>query len=223
MQERGGKTMANELVRQQNKQNVLYQAMKLFVRNGVENTSLEMIARESKLTLRSVQNYFRTKNDLISAVLFHGQRTEMEEMKAFFDSEEYRSRSGAEQIMSIVKTALDKSVEKSSVIFCISQMHHILSRVSNGGAGVKLTENWLYVMKQLQNAFNKGARDGSIAKTKESELIDVKTIMLAVRGIQEQVAFAMNDAAMKELIEPEKAVTKYKKQIELLLMTEQEE
>ena len=102
-------------------------------------------------------------------------------------------------------------------------MHHILSRVSNGGAGVKLTENWLYVMKQLQNAFNKGARDGSIAKTKESELIDVKTIMLAVRGIQEQVAFAMNDAAMKELIEPEKAVTKYKKQIELLLMTEQEE
>ena len=110
MQERGGKTMANELVRQQNKQNVLYQAMKLFVRNGVENTSLEMIARESKLTLRSVQNYFRTKNDLISAVLFHGQRTEMEEMKAFFDSEEYRSRSGAEQIMSIVKTALDKSV-----------------------------------------------------------------------------------------------------------------
>ena len=61
--------MPNEIVRRQNKQTVLRQAMKLFSANGVENTSGEMIARKSNLTLRSIQNYYKTKNDLIAAVL----------------------------------------------------------------------------------------------------------------------------------------------------------
>ena len=44
--------------------------MKLFAENGVENTSFEWIAREFGFSLRSVQNYYHTKNDLIAARVF---------------------------------------------------------------------------------------------------------------------------------------------------------
>ena len=51
--------------------------MKLFTANGVENTSVEMIARESGLTLRSVRIIFITKKDLIAAVLANSYAAEL--------------------------------------------------------------------------------------------------------------------------------------------------
>ena len=208
--------MPNEIVRRQNKQTVLRQAMKLFSANGVENTSGEMIARKSNLTLRSIQNYYKTKNDLIAAVLENGYAAELREMKLFFASERYQSKAGADQIMAIVATAMNKAVEHPDIIFCTAQMQHILSRASERREQ-QLSGNWLYVMEHLQNAFNKGMADGSITKAMEEKLIDVKSIMLALRGIQEQVAFTMRDKALNELFEPQNVVKKYICQMELML------
>src|SRR5574344_191403 len=112
-EERSEVFMPNEVMRQQNKQTVLKKAMKLFTENGVENTSVEMIARESHLTLRSVQNYYHTKNDLIAAVLNNGISAELGEMRSFFASEEYLGMSGAGQILKIVETTYRNAIEKA--------------------------------------------------------------------------------------------------------------
>jgi AcrR family transcriptional regulator len=209
--------MPNERIRQQNVQRVLREAMNLFVANGVENTSFEMIARKSDLSLRSVQNYFQSKNDLIAAVLNRGYGIELEEMRAFFTSDDYLNKKGAGQVLAVVTAALNKAVARSEFIFCTAQMEHILSRAASSAEHPKVTENWQFLMAQLQCAFDKGASDGSIVQSTENELIDVKTIMLALRGIQEQVAFAMGDQTLKALFEPENAVKKYIRQIELML------
>ena len=127
--------MPNEKVRQENIRNVIRQAMKLFVANGIENTSMEMIARESGLTLRSVQNYFHTKNDLYTAVLKNGYTIELNEIRSYFASEHYMSKSGAEQVIDIISTTLNKAVEYSDIVFCTAQMQHDLRTPLNGVLG----------------------------------------------------------------------------------------
>ena len=213
--------MPNESIRQQNKKTVLAQAMKLFAANGVENTSVEMIARESGLSLRSVQNYYRTKNELIAAVLKNGYAAELAELQAFFASEPYRSKTGAEQLLAIVAATLNRSVEQPGRIFCTAQMQRILSRVSDWDEKPPLTGNWPVIMEQLKNAFDRGVRDGSITQTVQENLIDARSVMLALRGIQEQTAFAMRDRELNALLEPKTAVKKYIRQMELMLSARQ--
>ena len=209
--------MPNEMIRQQNKQTVLKKAMKLFTENGVENTSVEMIARESHLTLRSVQNYYHTKNDLIAAVLNNGISAELGEMRSFFASEEYLGMTGAGQILKIVETTYRNAIEKADTVFCTMQMQHILSRMPGKTDKPQMTGNWLYVMEHLKSAFDKGVIDGSISESAEEKIIDEKSIMLALRGIVEQIAFTMCDRELRELFEPEVAVKKYVRQVELMI------
>lgn len=209
--------MPNELVRQRNEQNVLRQAMQLFVANGIENTSVEMIARASGLTLRSVQNYYHTKNELIAAVLNTGYAVEFEEMQRFFSSEQYRAESGAAQVMDIVSTTLNKALEHADIVFCTSQMQHVISRAPKSGNRLRLTDNWVFIMEQLQDAFGRGILDGSVTQATENELVDVKTTTLALLGVREQVAYAMCDDALRELFDPQTAVEKYIRQMELML------
>jgi Transcriptional regulator len=208
--------MPNEKVRQENIRNVIRQAMKLFVANGIENTSMEMIARESGLTLRSVQNYFHTKNDLYTAVLKNGYTIELNEIRSYFASEHYMSKSGAEQVIDIISTTLNKAVEYSDIVFCTAQMQHVVTRASNNCDDPQLTDNWRYIMEHVQNAFDKGVQDGSVGQTTNKEIVDVKTIMLGLLGIREQIAYAMCNKTMREIFDPETAVRKYTRQMELI-------
>jgi len=209
--------MPNESIRQRNKQTVLTQAMELFADNGVENTSVEMIARKSGLSLRSVQNYYRTKNELIAAVLRSGYAAEQAELQSFFASAQYQSKTGAEQLQAIVAAALGRAVEQPALIFCTAQMQRILSRVPDWDEKPPLCGNWPAVMEQLKSAFDKGVRDGSITQTVQENLIDARSVMLAMRGIQEQVAFAMCDGELNALLEPKIAAKKYLRQMEMML------
>lgn len=204
-------------VRKKNMQIVLREAMKLFAANGVENTSVEMIARKTDLSLRSVQNYFPTKGDLIAAVLQNGYALELEEMKAFFASESYKGKTGAGQILEIVSVSLDKAVEHSDIVFCTSQLQHIVSRMPDAAKDPKLTGNWPYFGEQLQKAFDTGVSDGSITKAVEERLIDAKCTMLALRGIQEAIAYTMCDQEFCRFFDPRSAVKKYVHQVELML------
>ena len=214
--------MPNGLIRQRNIQKVLHEAMMLFVENGVENTSVEMIARKADLTLRSVQNYFPTKGDLITAVLQNGYDRELEEMKSFFASESYKSKTGAEQILSIVSVSLNKAVEYSDIVFCTAQLQHIVIRMSDGAGKPMLTGNWQFFGEQLQKAFETGVSDGSITRSMESSLLDAKCTMLALRGIQESIAYTMCDKESRAFFDPQSAVKKYVHQMEMMLALKQD-
>lgn len=209
--------MAHEIVRQRNVQNAMQQALKLFVENGIENTSMEMIARASGLTLRSIQNYFHTRTNLYIALLNRGYALELNEMKAFFGSKEYRSKTGAEQVVFMVSTALNKAIEHADLVFCTAQMQHILSRTADEENPAQLTGNWLYLKERLQIAFDKGIADGSITQAVVNELVDVKTIMLSLIGTREQIAYAATNRTLRALFDPEEVVLKYMRQMEILM------
>ena len=209
--------MANEIVRQMNIQNVLQQAMELFTENGIENTSMEMIARASGLTLRSIQNYFHTRNDLYVSLLKRSHALELEEMIDFFGSKGYQSKTGAERVIAIISTSLNEAIEHADTVFCTGQMQHILSRAADEENPAQLTGNWLYLMDRLQSAFDTGIADGSISQATENELVDVHTIMLALIGIHGQVAYALTNTTLHKLFTPEETVKKYIRQMEALM------
>ena len=208
--------MSNEKIRQQNIEKVLKQAMKLFVENGIENTSTEMIARASDLTLRSVQNYFHTKNDLYTAVLNRGYAIEFSEIKAYFESEKYINQSGADQIIGIITTTFTKAVKYPEIVLCTSQLQNIITKAYQNLDKLQATEKWQYMMDQMQKAFDKGATDGSIAQTTYNDLADVKTVMLGMLGAREKIAYAMCNQTLRELFDPEKKKKKYIRQVELI-------
>lgn len=209
--------MPNEKIRQQNIEKVLNQARKLFIANGIENTTMEMIARESEITLRSVQNYFHSKDDLHLAVFNKGCSLELDEIRAFFKSEQYLGKNGAEQIIDIISETLNKAVEHAETVLFTVQLQRIISRASGGGKELQLADNWAYMMEHIQMAFDKGVLDGSISKATSEELADVKTIMLGLLGIREQIACAMCDSTMCRLFEPEATVRKYIRQMERII------
>lgn len=205
------------MVRQMNIQNALQQAMELFTENGIENTSMEMIARASGLTLRSIQKYFHTRNDLYVSLLKRSYALELEEMKDLFGSQGYQSETGAGRVMAIISASLREAIEHADTVFCTVQMQHILSRTADKENPAQLTGNWLYLMDRLKSAFDAGIADGSISQATENELIDVHTIMLALIGIHEQVAYALTNTTLHTLFSPEETVKKYIRQMEALM------
>ena len=69
--------MPHEKVREENKKRVIEEAARLFKENGLEKTTIEMIANAAGLTKRSVQNYYETKNAIILGVFrLHEKKTE---------------------------------------------------------------------------------------------------------------------------------------------------
>jgi len=214
--------MPNELIRQQNVKRVLQNAMQLFMNNGVESTSVEMIARRANLSLRTVQNYYHTKNDLIAAVLDYEYAIELEEMETCVSTEEFQNMPGAKQILTIVASVYHKAVKHAEEIFCETQMQYLVSHASKFEGKPLLTGNWKYITEHIQTAFNKGLQDGSITRQMELSLLDAKSITLALYGIKEQISFAMCDRELKKLFQPEIAAQKYVQQIELLLSVKQE-
>ena len=165
----------------------------------------------------TIQNYFHTRNDLYVSLLKRNYAFELEETQELFGSKGYQSKTGAERVLSIISTALNAAIEHADTVFCVVQMQHILSRTEDGENPAQLTGNLLYLMDRLQSAFDTGIADGSISQSMENEFVDVNTIMLAMIGIHEQVAYALTNTTLHKLFTPEAAVKKYIRQMEALL------
>jgi AcrR family transcriptional regulator len=67
------------------RENLLNAAVKLFVANGVQNTSTAAIAREAGIASGTLFLYFPTKQDLINELLLRIAREQSEYMKTLLD------------------------------------------------------------------------------------------------------------------------------------------
>jgi AcrR family transcriptional regulator len=79
--------LANEAIRVANIETVLAAAAKLFIENGIENTTREMIARSSGVSRRSTERYFPTKTEcVVRTVEWFGKKLNSEfETNNMFD------------------------------------------------------------------------------------------------------------------------------------------
>lgn len=90
--------MSLEELRAQNKQLTVEKALELFIKNGVEQTTIRDIAFASGLTERSVYRYFDSKADLIMATAFLFWGRTAERVEKLVSEKGYLGMTGIEQI-----------------------------------------------------------------------------------------------------------------------------
>jgi AcrR family transcriptional regulator len=70
-----------KLIREEKKSLIKQKALELFAREGYDKTSISKIAKEAGISKGLLYNYFDSKEDLLTAIIFK----EMEKIVSFFD------------------------------------------------------------------------------------------------------------------------------------------
>ncbi len=187
---------------------IISKAEELFCRYGVEKVSMDILARESEYTKRTIYRYFTGKEDLIFAVALRGYKRLLKMIK----TKSRDSKSGLEKVRSAYYAYYD--------FFC---QYPELLKLINTGEALKLgtTEINLpyrqkymdfdnYLFKELIEMFICGKSDGSIRTDLEMPQLALSSIfsatgffvMLSMSGDSYTKHFGMNkDAFAKFTIE----------------------
>ena len=154
--------MANEEIRLANIETVLQAAINLFVENGIENTTREMLARASGLSRRSTERYFPSKSDYVVQaaewfakslaekqnsvkMLEDGQCTADEALRAFFEE---------------LKQSL---LKEPRIYICFAEAKgYIYRNCENRADDYKNLLEAIGWRRILQKIFEKGEQDGTL-------------------------------------------------------------
>ena len=123
--------MANEQVRVQNVRNVLCAAHRCFIQSGIENTTLDLIAREAGVSLRSLNRYFVSKSDLVLETLRWSKQNDCcasEEEQRRFEQLLNSRKTGDQLLQSYIDLLIRLYRENPQVFLVRSEMEQYLFR-----------------------------------------------------------------------------------------------
>lgn len=154
--------MANEEIRLANIEKVLQTAINLFVENGIENTTREMLARSSGVSRRSTERYFPTKTDFVlqASVWFAKSLIKNLNSVRMLEEDIYN----ADEILRTFFEELEQALLKEPRIFIgFSEVKGYIYRNCQNRADdyQNLLESigWRRI---LQKIFEKGEKDGTL-------------------------------------------------------------
>ena len=90
--------MSLEELREQNKRLTIEKGLELFIKNGVDQTTVKDVAAAAGLTERSVYRYFDSKADLVLATAFLFWERISKRVEQRVSEKGYQGMSGIEQI-----------------------------------------------------------------------------------------------------------------------------
>lgn len=163
--------MTNEEIKVSNIDRALDTAVKLFVKDGIYNTTREKIARESGLSRKSTERYFPTMNDcVVQASVWVGQKIR-EQFKGLrtelLESGEYT----AKEVLITVFAELRQIVDIEPRLFAFyAEYKAYLYRNSPDRAGDyrKFMES-IRFRHLLQSIFELGQKDGTVTCHQDPE------------------------------------------------------
>lgn len=154
--------MANEEIRLANIEKVLRVAIDLFIENGIENTTREMLARSSGLSRRSIERYFPTKQDYVvqAAVWFANSLAENFKSAKMLKENSH----SADEILKIFFEELKQTLLAEPRIFiCFAEAKGFIYRNCE-----KRSDDYKRLLQAigwrstLQKIFEKGEMDGTL-------------------------------------------------------------
>lgn len=154
--------MANEEIRLANIETVLQTAINLFIENGIENTTREMLARASGVSRRSTERYFPTKTDCVVQASEWFAKSLFRNMKSIkmLDQERYH----ADEILRMFFEELKQALLKEPRIFiCFAEVKsYIYRNCGNRAVDYKNLLEAIGWQRILQRIFEKGEQDGTL-------------------------------------------------------------
>ncbi len=155
-----------------NKNKVVLQALRSFIEQGVDATSIAGIAAAVGLTERSVYRYFPTKAQLVleTALLFWAET--VKQADAVFDSSAFLGLSGAEQIRAVLRSYADLYFsEPEKLIFVHEAELYLYKHDMSGLNKNKPPAPYHEFRAPLAKAIRRGIEDGSVPNNKNMELL----------------------------------------------------
>lgn len=154
--------MANEEIRLANIEAVLQTAINLFVENGIENTTREMLARTSGVSRRSTERYFPCKADCVvqASQWFAKSLTEGLESVKMLEDGNYPAEEVLRKFFDELKQSLLK--EPRIYIFFAETKGFIYRNCKDRAADYKNLLEAIGWRRILQKIFEKGEQDGTL-------------------------------------------------------------
>ncbi len=191
--------MSLQEVREQNKQKVIENALKMFLNNGIENTKVVDIAMASGLTERSVFRYFDTKAGLVLAAAMHFFNHEVDILHSFWNEIDKSGENGHEKVYQVLLAyAMLFFNEKKSLVF-VQEAEIYLYR-SNMLDTIRPRPIKSYKSKEgpLSIAICEGIEDGSIKESRNLELFYFNAFDSLLGLLQKMATTAYDDLSEEE-------------------------
>ncbi|HMM32948.1 MAG TPA: helix-turn-helix domain-containing protein [Clostridia bacterium] len=167
---RGGIALQTRKITNKNK--VVLQALRSFIEQGVDATSVAGIAAAAGLTERSVYRYFPTKAELVleTALLFWAET--VKQADAVYDGGAFSGLSGAEQIRAVLRSYGDLYFSEPEKLIFVHEAELYLYKHDMGGLNKnKPPAPYHEFRAPLAKAIRRGIEDGSVPNNKNIELL----------------------------------------------------
>lgn len=154
--------MANEEIRLANIETVLQAAINLFIENGIENTTREMLARASGVSRRSTERYFPSKSDYVIQASEWFAKSLSEDLESMKMLEE--GNHAADEVLRKFFDELKSSLLKEPRIYiCFAEAKgYIYRNCEERAAHYKNLLEAIGWRRILQKIFERGEQDGTL-------------------------------------------------------------
>ena len=149
-----------EREKEQRRQDILDAAEKIFFRKGFQDTTVDDIAEQAELSKGTVYLYFKSKEELASAIVYHGISIMNDAFRKASDSRE----KGIEKIEEIGKAFFTFYREHTDHARFMRSLGQLRQQGHSCGQQKKIAKKSGEGMQIMAEAITAGQKDGSIRK-----------------------------------------------------------
>lgn len=192
--------MRTEKMRLDNIEKVYRATIRLFMKNNVMNTTLQMIAAEAGVSTRSIVNYFKTRENLLLAVHKRYVGIAMQKLDELITSERYLALSGREEVGEITKHVFGFVTEFYVHIYAMTEIAIAVSAAGITDEKRFIDETVNTLNTPITKAIEKGIQDGSINLPHGPNKDNINMFIIILRGLFEEYAEILksnNEKAIK--------------------------
>ncbi len=176
--------MRNSDIREQNLNNIHEAAFELFIKNGIESTTVNEIAKKAGISKVALYKHFESKTDIALMIVNRAVDVFHINVQHLFETDEYKRLSGIEQLERVLNTY--QSIERNDPNFYLFFNEFRIYTIRHNLPEEKTRSFMDFVSSSVRKyysaAVEKGRRDGSITMAyPEQDAYDV--INSAFRGI----------------------------------------
>lgn len=215
MQAAEKRRLEQENLRKERIRGIIECSFGLFAENGIENISMSEIAEQSEIGVASLYRYFSTKEDLAIEVAIYAWNLELKFFSELFDSEQYKTLSGFEQMKALLEVFEEAIISQRSFF---SYIYYFDSFVKKEKIVPSRLEKYEQVISSVNNiminALDKGKKDGSItlgggrndviASASDEEIYF--TLLHSLFCLGQKLSISAELLAMDRAVEPNKQI-----------------
>lgn len=174
----------SERIAHYNKEHITNTAMELFLSKGIQETSVEEIAKLGNISRVTIYKYFPSKLDIVEAVFIQYLTFCSPCVRETFFNKKYDQATGYEQIRMQLFIYAKMHMENPGFLPFISEINILLSNpIEIGLLKKKCCLSYQTFNEFYSNAIRKGLQDGSISQRSSFEEHDYLFVRKIVEGV----------------------------------------